>query len=91
MKTIMGSHLTHAAKLSNDWGPPLLGHDTTLMFNDRPMNTTARQNEVQFWLEECRAVRGQVAVLWHPHTLTAEYAWGEGFQQTLTEMSKGRT
>ena len=24
MKTIMGSHLTNAAKLSNDWGPPLL-------------------------------------------------------------------
>ena len=23
MKTIMGSHLTNAAKLSNDWGPPL--------------------------------------------------------------------
>ena len=23
MKSIMGSHLTNAAKLSNDWGPPL--------------------------------------------------------------------
>ena len=23
MKIIMGSHLTNAAKLSNDWGPPL--------------------------------------------------------------------
>ncbi len=23
MKTIMGSHLTNAAKLSSDWGPPL--------------------------------------------------------------------
>ena len=23
MKTIMGSHPTNAAKLSNDWGPPL--------------------------------------------------------------------
>ena len=22
METIMGSHLTNAAKLSNDWGPP---------------------------------------------------------------------
>ncbi len=22
VKTIMGSHLTNAAKLSNDWGPP---------------------------------------------------------------------
>jgi hypothetical protein len=23
MKITMGSHLTNAAKLSNDWGPPL--------------------------------------------------------------------
>ncbi len=26
MKIIMGSHLTNAAKLSNDWGPPLFQH-----------------------------------------------------------------
>ena len=24
MKISMGSHLTNAAKLSNDWGPPLI-------------------------------------------------------------------
>ncbi len=27
MKIIMGSHLTNAAKLSNDWGPPLTSSD----------------------------------------------------------------
>ena len=30
MKIIMGSHLTNAAKLSSDWGPPLFKHHTNV-------------------------------------------------------------
>ncbi len=38
MKFIMGPHLTIAAKLSNDWGPPLAeesGHDLTNLLEPR--------------------------------------------------------
>jgi hypothetical protein len=31
-------------------------------------------------VQECRAVSGQIAVLWHPHTLTDDYGWCDGLE-----------
>lgn len=39
---------------------------------------------MQHWLEECKQVRGQVAVLWHPHTLAKDYGWDAGFDQLIS-------
>jgi hypothetical protein len=35
VKIIMGSHLTNAAKLSNDWGPPLRDRSATASLPQR--------------------------------------------------------
>ena len=48
-----------------------------------------RQYEMMCLIEECRVVRGQCAVLWHPHTLGKDYGWGQGFDE-LTKMIASR-
>lgn len=48
------------------------------------LNSAERQSEMKKWVDEVRVVSGQVAVLWHPHTLGDDYGWGEGFQELLS-------
>ena len=38
-------------------------------------------------IEECRAVGGTVDLLWHPHTLSSDYGWREGFVDLLREVA----
>lgn len=40
-----------------------------------------RRHEMRRWIQECREVNGQGAVLWHPHTLTKDYGWAQGFDE----------
>ena len=47
-----------------------------------------RKASLEYWVDEIKAVRGEVAVLWHPHTLTNDYGWSEGFD-TLLRAIKG--
>jgi hypothetical protein len=65
----------------------LTAQPTVLMdshfYDYQPMTTSERSLALRSWLSECQVVRGQVAVLWHPHTLTQDYGWGEGFGELL--------
>jgi len=44
------------------------------------MRESDRVAAIQYWVKECRLVHGQVALLWHPHTLTRDYGWTKGLQ-----------
>jgi hypothetical protein len=50
------------------------------------LSETERRAFICQWIEEVRFVHGQIAVLWHPHTLTEDYGWGEGFQCLINSM-----
>jgi hypothetical protein len=52
------------------------------------MTTQQRQQAIEHWLGECQAVHGQVAVLWHPHTLSRDYGWSEGFNDILASVKE---
>ncbi|KGF67318.1 hypothetical protein LL06_23205 [Hoeflea sp. BAL378] len=39
------------------------------------------------WLQEVRAVGGEVTVNWHTHTITDVYGWGSGFESLLGLLS----
>ena len=60
---------------------------TTLMdshiFDYDPMPNSERRKEMKYWVDECKFVRGQMAILWHPHTLSKDYNWGSSFDDLL--------
>lgn len=47
------------------------------------LNAEERRRAIDAWLAEVRSVSGQAAMLWHPHTLTHDYGWAEGFKYLL--------
>lgn len=53
-------------------------------YDYQPMTAEQRRQSIQHWIGECQAVRGQVAVLWHPHTLSHDYGWSQGFNDTIS-------
>lgn len=53
-------------------------------YDYQPMTRHQRNQSIHHWLGECQAVCGQNAVLWHPHTLSADYGWTDGFYDTLS-------
>ena len=57
-------------------------------YDYQPMNADERRAALKHWLSEVVAVGGQAAVLWHPHTISADYGWREGFQELLDELSE---
>lgn len=65
----------------------LLALPTVMMdshFHDyRPMSRGRRLSEMGRWLDEVRAVSGRAAVLWHPHTLAADFGWRDSFDGLL--------
>ncbi len=42
-----------------------------------------RRLAMKKWLDEVRAVSGQIGVLWHPHTLSQDYGWAGGFKMLM--------
>lgn len=52
-------------------------------YDYQSMNPEQRQQAIKHWLGECRAVHGQMALLWHPHTMSEDYGWLEGFKETI--------
>jgi len=47
------------------------------------MTTSERRAAIFAWLGEVRAVGGKIAVVWHPHTLTNDYGWMDGFIELI--------
>lgn len=68
----------------------LLALPTILMdshfYDYQPMSDHERYLSMQHWVQECREVCGQSTVLWHPHTLTEDYGWKQGFEELLSLM-----
>lgn len=56
------------------------------VYDYQPMSSSERRAAFQYWTSEVVAVGGQVAVLWHPHTLTRDYGWKAGFQELLSAL-----
>lgn len=52
-------------------------------YDYQPMTPAARQMAMRHWLQECHSVGGEIAVLWHPHTLTTDYGWSDGFRDAV--------
>lgn len=52
------------------------------------MTAEERFNAMCYWLDEVHQVGGQVAVLWHPHTLSTDYGWRAGFADLLKIYTK---
>lgn len=90
--------LRAAAALS--WKPwnPLRGqaHDTSVLptllmdshfYDYRPMGAPQRRTAMAHWLDEVNAVGGEVALLWHPHTLTRDYGWMDGFLDLIVQLN----
>lgn len=75
------------------WNPnPQTVHKTNAMptvfmdshfYDYQAMTALKRKEAIQHWLGECIAVHGQIAVLWHPHTLGGDYGWSKGFYEVL--------
>ena len=57
-------------------------------YDYRLMTDKARCLAIQRWVKECREVSGEIAVLWHPHTLTKDYGWSEGFKELIMQIAK---
>jgi len=47
------------------------------------MTATARKNAMAALVNEVKAVHGEAAVLWHPHSFARDYGWSEGFDDML--------
>ena len=56
-------------------------------YDYQPMSAAERQSAMLHWLQECKNVRGVAAVLWHPHTLTQDYGWSDGFRDAIIRLS----
>jgi hypothetical protein len=49
------------------------------LYDYQSLNDRERELEMERWVEEIRLVNGKAAVLWHPHTLSKDYGWRNGF------------
>ena len=57
-------------------------------YDYQALSPEARREGMAHWVKECRVVFGQVAVLWHPHTLAADYDWGQGFEELVALLAE---
>ena len=50
-------------------------------YND--FNKVERNDYLRFWIMECHKVGGKTSLLWHPHSLSKDYGWLEGFKDLI--------
>ena len=53
------------------------------LYDYQNITTTVRICQIEKWLNECKSVHGECSTLWHPHTLTNDYSWDQGFYDLL--------
>ncbi len=88
-----GFRCSHALRL-NPWNTAenaaLKISATPILFMDshfydyHPMPHSERLSAITKWLDEVRAVKGQITVNWHTHTITPAYGWRDGYEALLS-------
>lgn len=68
---------------------PLVLMDSQL-YDYAMMDDAARASAIQRWIGEVVEVRGSASVVWHPHTLSSDYGWRDGFRMLLQQISIAR-
>ena len=58
------------------------------LYDYQPLLREQRRQAIGQWLDELVAVGGQAAVLWHPHTLSRDYGWRDGFDELIAQMQR---
>lgn len=66
---------------------PLVLMDSHL-YDYAALDGAGRARAMRYWIEEVRQVRGQCTVLWHPHTLSEDYGWADGFRALLAAIQR---
>ena len=61
---------------------PLIVMDSHL-YDYAELDPQARGKRLRHFIDEVRAVGGEAAILWHPHTLSKDYGWQKGFEEML--------
>lgn len=65
---------------------PLIVMDSHL-YDYAELDSKARGRRLRHFVDEVRAVGGEAAILWHPHTLSTDYGWQSGFEEMLEVVS----
>jgi hypothetical protein len=61
---------------------PLVLMDSQL-YDYAQMDDAGRAEAIRRWIGEVVEVRGTASVIWHPHTLSPDYGWRDGFRMLL--------
>jgi len=61
---------------------PLVLMDSHI-YDYQPQEASGRVAYMRRWVDEVRAVRGEATLLWHPHTLSDDYGWKDGFRELI--------
>ena len=57
------------------------------LYDYEMLDAFARKKKMHYLISECQAVAGCASVLWHPHTLSKDYGWSEGFEELIDLLS----
>ncbi|MFC1749412.1 hypothetical protein ACFL2V_11475 [Pseudomonadota bacterium] len=57
-------------------------------YDYQTMEPAQRNADMSKWIDEVKLVCGNIAVLWHPHTLTKDYGWSDGFYGLVDMLQK---
>ena len=68
---------------------PLVLMDSQL-YDYAEMDDASRATAIQRWIGEVVEVRGTASVVWHLHTLSADYGWRDGFSMLLQAVRVAR-
>lgn len=58
------------------------------LYDYQQIDDAQRLRQISAWVKECQDVHGQMSVLWHPHTLSEDYGWGQGFNDLLSVINQ---
>ena len=57
------------------------------LFDYNDFSNNERNDDLRFWIKECKDVGGKATILWHPQTLTKDYGCNHGFISMLSFIS----
>ena len=87
-----------SALLWNPWNPVtssyhLVSVEPTILMDShlydyQSLDPFQQRKAIGTLMHECQIVHGKAAILWHPHTLTKDYGWIDGFCNVLEEYKR---